>query len=208
MKNYISAVLIGLSLVASLNGCTALVLGGGATAGTLSATDRRTTGAQTDDQIMEMRIKDSGMSYLNKQPTSNNIKPSLSVVSYNRQVLLMGLVNNEADKRQIERIARSQQAAQQVYNYIEVINQDRNLGHVTNDTWITSKVRANLLKVQGLSSNHIKIVTFNGTTYAMGILTPTEQTIATQAISTTSGVQKLITLYQTIEPVNSSTPAM
>ncbi|MDF7676783.1 BON domain-containing protein [Neisseriaceae bacterium ESL0693] len=202
MKNYVSALLLGLALTASLNGCAALVVGGGATAGTLTATDRRTTGAQTDDQIMELRIKNSGLSYLNNQPLTNDIKPTLSVISYNRQILLLGLVNNEADKNQIERIARSQQAAQQVYNYIEVINQNRSLGHVTNDTWVTSKIRTNLLKAKGISSNHLKVVTFNGVTYAMGILTPAEQNIATEAISTTSGVQKVVTLYQTFEPVN------
>lgn len=201
MKKILSALLIGLSLTASLGGCAALLVGGGATAGTLSATDRRTTGAQTDDQVMELRIKNDGIAYLNTQPQNNSIKPALAVVSYNRQVLLLGMVNNQADKDQIERIARSQQAAQQVFNYIDIIDQNRTLGHVTDDTWITSKVRTNLLKTKGVTSNYIKVVTYNGVVYAMGILTPEEQNIATQVISTTAGVQKVVTLYQTFNPV-------
>lgn len=202
MKKYVSACLISLSLVSSLSGCAALFLGGGATAGTLTATDRRTTGAQADDQIMEMRIKNSGMSYLNTQPQADNFKPNLSVVSYNRQILLLGTVSNENQRNQIERIARSEQAAQRIFNYIDIDNnQNRTLSNVSNDTWITSKVRTNLLRKSGFSSNHVKVVTYDATTYVMGILTADEQNIATEAVSTTNGVQKVITLYQTFQPV-------
>ena len=33
-------------------------------------------------------------------------------------------------------------------------------------------------------------------TYVMGILTPTEQAAVTEKVSTTAGVQKVVTLYQ------------
>ena len=84
---------------------------------------------------------------------------------------------------------------------IDVANQNRTLSHVKDDTWITSKIRTNLLNVKGVSPTHIKVVTYNGTTYVMGILTPDEQQSATNTISTTAGVQKVITLYQTFNPV-------
>jgi osmotically-inducible protein OsmY len=204
MKKYLSALTLGLCLTTTLTGCPA-VLVGGATVGTLSAIDRRSTGAQTDDKIMEVRILDGAMSYLNSQAQQSKFQPTLSVISYNRQILLLGQVANENDKNLVERVARSQPAAQKVYNYIDIASQNRKFNHVTDDSWVTSKIRSNLLHTKGVFPKHIKVVTYNGVTYVMGILTPAEQQTATAAISTTSGVQKVITLYQTFENTPNST---
>ena len=206
MKKYLSALALGLCLTTTLTGCPA-VLVGGATVGTLAVIDRRTTGAQADDKVMEIRIHDGAISYLNSQAQKSKFQPTLSVISYNRQILLLGLVASENDKNLVERVARAQPAAQKIYNYIDIATQNRKLSHVTDDTWVTSKIRSNLLNTKGVSANHVKVVTYNGVTYVMGILTPDEQQAATTAISTTSGVQKVITLYQTFENTPKSTPA-
>lgn len=204
MKKYLSTLLLALSLTSTLTGCPAVLIGG-ATVGTLTVTDRRSTGAQTDDKVLEVRILDGAMNYLNNQSSDKKFKPTLSVISYNRQVLLLGLVASESDKNLVERVARAQPAAQKVYNYIDIASQNRTLSHVTDDTWITSKIRTNLLNAKGVAPNRVKVVTFNGVTYVMGILTPEEQNSATNMISTTAGVQKVITLYQTFNPVPSNT---
>lgn len=206
MKKYLSALALGLCLTTTLTGCPA-VLVGGATVGTLAVIDRRTTGAQADDKVMEIRIHDGAISYLNSQAQKSKFQPTLSVISFNRQILLLGLVASENDKNLVERVARAQPAAQKIYNYIDIATQNRKLSHVTDDTWVTSKIRSNLLNTKGVSANHVKVVTYNGVTYVMGILTPDEQQAATTAISTTSGVQKVITLYQTFENTPKSTPA-
>ncbi len=39
-------------------------------------------------------------------------------------------------------------------------------------------------------------MTYGNVTYVMGILTPDEQARVTQKVSTTVGVQKVVTLYQ------------
>ena len=197
MKKYLSTLLIALCMTVILTGCPSFPNGGG-TVGTL---DRRSTAAQSDDKVMEVKILDEAMNYLNNHTSNKHFKPTIFVISYNRQILLLGLVASESDKNQVERVARAQPAAQKVYNYIDVANQNRTLSHVKDDTWITSKIRTNLLNVKGVSPTHIKVVTYNGTTYVMGILTPDEQQSATNTISTTAGVQKVITLYQTFNPV-------
>lgn len=204
MKKYITTLLIALGLTSSLTGCPAIIIGG-ATVGTLAVADRRSTGAQTDDKVMEVRILDGAMNYLNNQTSDKKFKPTLSVISYNRQVLLLGIVASESDKNQVERVARAQPSAQKVYNYIDIVNQNRTISHVTDDTWITSKIRTNLFNTKGVWPNHVKVVTYNGITYVMGILTPEEQQAATNMISTTAGVQKVITLYQTFNPVPKKT---
>ena len=83
-----------------------------------------------------------------------------------------------------------------MYNYITVASQARSLGDVTNDTWGTSKVRAALLGLSPATQARVKIVTYGNVTYVMGILTPDEQARVTQKVSTTVGVQKVVTLYQ------------
>ncbi len=195
-RTRIATLLLAGCLSLPLSGCIPALVGGAAV-GTISATDRRSTGAQADDQVMELRVQENALSHLRAQNQTAGFEPKLSVISYNRQLLLLGIVGSEADKAFVERVARAQPAAQKIYNYIEVANQGRGFGNVTNDSWVTSKVRTTLLNAPGVSPNHVKVVTYNGVTYAMGILTPEEQQSATHVISTTAGVQKVITLYQT-----------
>ena len=59
-----------------------------------------------------------------------------------------------------------------------------------------------MLGVNGVYPGRVKIVTYDGVTYVMGILTPEEQTAVTQRVSTTAGVQKVVTLYQSYMPNN------
>ena len=177
-----------------LGGCAAAVIGGAAV-GTSSIVDRRTTGAQTDDQIIELRVKNTAIARL-RQNSHIGYRPNLSVVSYNRHILLLGKVANEAERQQVEQIARAEQSAQAVYNFIEVNPQARSLGNISADTWSTAKVKTMMLGITGVYPGRVKIVTYDGVTYVMGILTPEEQSLVTQRVSTTAGVQKVVTLYQ------------
>ena len=77
-----TAVLVG----SSLSACFPLVLGGAA-AGALVAIDRRTSGAQLEDEGIELRA----MARLRDNIGS---RARVSVTSYNRQVLLTGEVIN------------------------------------------------------------------------------------------------------------------
>ena len=184
-----------------LSGCFTALVGAGAF-GVMSATDRRSTGAQADDQVMEVRTQNTALTHLRNNNTMQGFEPKLSVVSFNRQVLLMGLVASEADKAFVERVARAQPNAEKIYNYIQVATSARGFGEVSNDSWVTSKVRTTLLGTKGVSSNHVKVVTYNGVTYVMGILTPEEQALVSNTVSTTAGVQQVVTLYETFVPSN------
>ena len=198
-KTHFRQMVIATVLMGSLGGCAVGVIGG-ATA-LASVADRRSAGSQADDQIMELQIKAKAGSMLRKNNTSN-FKPSLSVVSYNRLVLLLGVVASEADRQMAAQIARAERSAQAVYNHITVVDSGRTLTNISNDTLITSRVRTSLLNLDGVYPGHVKVVTFNGITYVMGLLTPTQQELVNQRISTTSGVQRVVTLYENyVEPV-------
>ena len=195
MNHTIKAVLTSLTLAATLSGCAAAVVGGAAAAGN-SVLDRRSTGAQADDNIIELRVKETASTFLNQNNRNSAYQPRLSVVSYNHRILLLGQVATEQDKQFVEQVARSEQTAQAVYNYITVSPQQRTAGNVTADTWSTTKVRTALLGAQGVYPGRVKIVTYDAVTYIMGVLTPEEQAEVTRRVSTTAGVQKVVTLYQ------------
>lgn len=192
---YAKPVLLAALTAALLSGCVSALVGGAAV-GTKSAVDRRTTGAQTDDNVMAVRVGTTALSYLRQNNQTEGYTPKLNVVSYNRHLLLLGQVSSEAEKHFVEQIARSEQAAQGVYNYITVASPTRTIGNVTADTWGTSKVRTVLLGLSPATQARTKIVTYDNVTYVMGILTPEEQAMVTEKVSTTVGVQKVVTLYQ------------
>ncbi|MDK4688930.1 BON domain-containing protein [Kingella negevensis] len=191
-----------LAIVAAsgLGACTTAAVATTATvAGVGSATDfavdRRSMGSKIDDEALELRIK-SNASSLVKQANSASTT-TFSVISYNHNVLLMGQAANDNEYALIERAAHSEPAVKQVYNYVQVLPAKRTLANINADTWITSKVRARLL---GLSlkvyPGHVKVATFNGTTYVLGLLTPEQQATVTEIVRTTSGVQRVVTLYE------------
>ena len=70
-------------LVGSLTACVPLVIGGAAAGGSLVATDRRTSGAQLEDEGIELRGTSRIRSNLGERGHVN-------LTSYNRQVLLTG----------------------------------------------------------------------------------------------------------------------
>lgn len=196
-------ILCGVSLLTiALSGCTAVVLGGAAV-GANAVADRRSAGAMSDDNIMEMRVYNQGIQELKRryaQTGSIGGAPELSVVSYNRRILLLGQVANESDRAYVESLARHESNATDVYNHIQLTTVPRTANYVANDTWITSKLRSRLLNVSGVYPGHVKVVTFNSVVYVMGILTQEQQAAVTNVISTTPGVQQVVTLYENYVP--------
>lgn len=195
IKPYAKPLLTAAVLAVALSGCVSAVVGGAAV-GTKSAVDRRTTGAQTDDNVMAVRVENTALSYLRQNNQTTGYTPKLNVISYNRRLLLLGQVATEGEKQFVEQVARSEQAAEGVYNYITVASTSRSFSNVTADTWGTSKVRTSLLGLSPATQARTKIVTYDNVTYIMGILSPEEQALVTGKVSTTVGVQKVVTLYQ------------
>lgn len=192
-KTGLRTVILGTLIATGLSGCAAAVIGGGLAAS--SITDRRSAGSQADDQVMELHIKSKAQSLLRRN-SYGGFKPSVSVVSYNRRVLLLGQVASQADRQLIERIARAERSASAVFNYINVSQNGRTVADISNDTSITARVRANLFNIKDVYPGHVKIVTYAGVTYIMGMLTPEQQAAVNQRVSTTPGVMSVVTLYE------------
>ena len=190
MSRVACAVLSVAALGGALSGCVALVGGGAAVAG-MSAVDRRSTGTQVEDQGIELRAG-------NRIGEVMGDKAKASVTSYNRMVLLTGQAGNATDKASIEKLVREQSTVRQVYNEIEVAPFTATLGQRSQDTMITTKVKASLVNAKDISSSAIKVVTENNVVYLMGIVTPRESKRAAEIARGVNDVTKVVRLFEVI----------
>ena len=190
MSRVACAVLTVAALGGALSGCVALVGGGAAVAG-MSAVDRRSTGTQVEDEGIELRAG-------NRIGEVMGEKAKASVTSYNRMVLLTGQAGNATDKASIEKLVREQSTVRQVYNEIEVAPFTATLGQRSQDTMITTKVKASLVNAKDISSSAIKVVTENNVVYLMGIVTPRESKRAAEIARGVNDVTKVVRLFEVI----------
>jgi osmotically-inducible protein OsmY len=173
-----------------LTGCVPLVLGGAVVGGTLVATDRRTSGAQLEDEGIELRS-------VNRLREAFADRVHINATSYNRQVLLTGEVPSEADK------ARAQEIVSRVENVRSIVNELAVLGNTSltsrsSDSLVTGRVKASFVDAKDLYANAFKVVTERGTTYLMGRVTQREATRATEIARTTPGVQRVVRVLEII----------
>ncbi len=189
-KNLLTAV--AASLVASaLAGCAApLFIGGAFAGGVLMATDRRTSGAQIEDEGIELRAASRVREALVERAHVN-------INSYNRQVLLTGEVPTEQDKAAVEQIANKVENVKSVVNELAVLG-NSTLTARSSDSLVTSRVKAALVDDKELYANAFKIVTERGTVYMMGRVSKREADLATTVVRGQSGVQKVVRLLEII----------
>lgn len=181
----LASVLLG----AGLSACAPMLVGGAVVTG-MSASDRRTLGAQVEDERIESRGAASLREHLGE-------RVHINITSYNRQVLLTGEVPNEQDKQLAE------QVVSRVENVRAIVNELAVLGHSTlsqrsSDALVTGRVKANLIDAKDLSASAFKVVTERGVNYLLGRVTAREADRATDIARRTSGVQKVVRLFELV----------
>lgn len=182
------AIALGAAL-ACLGACVPLMVGG-AVMGGMVATDRRTSGTVVEDEGIELKTAARIRDNLGQRVHVN-------VTSYNRQVLLTGEVPSAQDKQLVEQAAAQTENVRNVVNELEVLGSST-LTQRSSDTVVTGRVKAALLDAKDLFSNSFKIVTERGTTYVMGRVTQREANRATDIITSTQGVQKVVRVLEII----------
>ncbi len=192
MRNRWKAGLVA-SLVAAgfaLSACAPLLVGAGATMGTLSALDRRTVGAQTEDELIELKGR-------NRLTESMRNADGIGVTSYNRKVLLTGQVLSAQDKINAARVIASMDNVRSVDNELQVSGRV-SMGVAASDTLITTRVKSALLDSNRVQANTIKVVTEASVVYLMGIVSAEEGSAAADIASRASGVARVVTVFETI----------
>jgi len=185
------AIASGAVLVAGLSACVPLVVGGAAAVGMgMVATDRRSSGAQLDDQGIELRAAARV-----REIANDNMY--VSVTSYNRQVLLTGAVGSEGDRRRVEDLIQRVDNVRSVVNEL-TIGAPSTFQERSNDVFISGKVKASLLDAKDIFANSFKVVTERGVVYLMGIATRRETDRATDIARGVSGVLKVVRVVEVV----------
>ncbi|HKX93174.1 MAG TPA: BON domain-containing protein [Methylibium sp.] len=185
----VAAALAGAALVGGLGACAPLIVGAAA-GGALVATDRRTSGVVVDDQGFEIKALPRIREVVGERGHVN-------VTSYNRVLLLTGEVPAEADKAAIEAKLAGMENVKGVLNEL-VVGPNSTLGDRSNDTLITSKVKASYVDARDLFANAFKVVTERGVVYLMGRVTEREATRAVDIARGVAGVRKVVRAFEVI----------
>ncbi len=192
-RRFLRTGVTSLALVASigtgLSGCAPLMFGGAAV-GALMASDRRTSGAQIEDEGIELRsasrVRDSLVD-----------RAHVNITSYNRQVLLTGEVPTAQDKQLVEQIVSRVDNVRAIINELAVLG-NTSLAQRSSDSLVTGKVKAAMVDAKDLFANAFKVVTERGTTYLMGRVSQREAERATEIARGTSGVLKVVRIFETV----------
>lgn len=172
-----------------LQGCVGAVVVGSAAVGTKAATDPRTVGTQVDDSTLELRVN----SALSKDEQIKK-EARVNVTAYQGKVLLTGQAPNTDLSSRAKQIAVGTEGAVEVFNEIRQ-GQPIGLGTASSDTWITTKVRSQLLGSDQVKSSNVKVTTENGEVFLMGLVTEREGKAAADIASRVSGVKRVTTAF-------------
>jgi osmotically-inducible protein OsmY len=181
--------LIIIAFLGLLTGCAApVIVAGGAAAST--AEDERSTATVIDDGLIEAKAKDA---IYNDSAMAKKIH--VNVTSYNRVVLLTGETLNKELRDRVVDIVRRLDGVRRVHNEIRVADltgfQSR-----ANDTWLTSKIRAQMIARKGFDSSSVKITTENGTVFLMGLVTRAQGKVAADIARNVEGVKRVVKIFE------------
>lgn len=175
-----------------LQGCIAAAVVGGAAA-TKVATDPRTVGTQVDDETLEIRVKNA----LNNDAQLKQ-EGRVEVVSYSGRILLIGQVPNDNLKNIATNLAKGAEGVTEVYNEIRM-GQPISLMQRSKDSWITTKIKSELLINSKVKTTSVKAITEDGEVFLMGNLTQEQSDAASEVARNISGVKKVVRVFNYIQ---------
>lgn len=181
--------LLPAAILPLLAGCFgAAVVGVGA--GALMITDRRVTETYVADEAIEIRA-------CNRIGEKFGDKVHVNCTSFNRMLLLTGEVPDAASRSEVEKVASGAPNVKSITNELQVSGVS-SLGSRSNDAYVTSKVKARFIDYNQFTVNHVKVITEAGTVYLLGLVTQREGNAAVEIARTTSGVLKVVRVFETI----------
>ncbi len=169
-----------------IQGCFPLAaVGVGATA--LVLDDRRSTGMYIEDENIEWKAR--------ARLIDRHKDVHVNVTSYNLSVLITGEAPSEQAKKDVADMIRAIPSVRNVTNEINVSG-NTSFTSRSNDSLITTNVKARLINNGKVSPNHVKVVTENGVVFLMGILNREESDAAAEIARTTSGVARVVKVFE------------
>ena len=182
--------LIPLVTVFLFQGCAPVAITGATTAVSTVAADRRTAGSMLEDEAIEIK---SRLALWDMEELSKRVH--INFTSFNTTVLVSGEAPTEEDRQAVIDLVKNVEKVTVVHNEITIAAPSSLLSR-SGDTVVTAKIKAKLIAEKDLSGLHFKVVTENGVTYLMGLVSEEEGDIATEIARRTGGVQKVVKLFE------------
>lgn len=186
--------LIILSAILALgSGCTTLISEATGPEGIQENPGKRTTGARIEDEFIETKV---AVNLKSQEPELRNA--NFDVVSHNGVVLLVGQVQSEQLKRRATEIAsEASSKIKRIHNELEVSGKTGLLSR-SNDAWISTKIRTQLVVDESVPSGQVKVVTENGSVYLMGMVSQQQGDNAAALARNISGVTRVVKVFEYI----------
>ncbi|NIP73384.1 MAG: BON domain-containing protein [Gammaproteobacteria bacterium] len=193
MSRIAIVVLSCLAVAPVLQGCAGAILAGGVTAANI-AHDRRTAGSFVEDQNIELKAS-SELASDKELEQQTHVK----VISYNQVVLLTGQAPSQELRSRAESLVRTVPKVRRVHNEIQIASPSA-LSARSSDTWITSKVKVRLFRIEmkNFDPTRVKVTTSNGTVYLMGLVTRAEADAVVDVVRKIEGVQRVVKIFEYI----------
>jgi osmotically-inducible protein OsmY len=176
-------------LATQVSACLPVVIGGAAAGGAMMA-DRRTSGIYVEDQNIELKANKAVHDALGEQSHVN-------ITSFKGNVLITGEVPDEASKIKAGNVVLAIENVKSITNEL-AIGPKTSINSRANDSYLTSKVKAQFVTENRFQANHVKVVTENSVVYLMGYVTQKEADDAAAIASNTSGVTSVIKVFEYI----------
>lgn len=187
MKNIIIIILLSLSL----QGCIFVAGAAAGAAGIAVVYDHRKIAQIAEDQRISKAIYDK----FQADPQLSSPTTHIAICTFNNVVLLTGQTTAPSLAQKAEALARDTAGVNRVYNQITIKGPSSSLTRAS-DSWLTTKIKTQLLATKGLHSGSIKVVSENGNVYLMGVVTHEQADIAVSVAREVSGVQRVIKVFQ------------
>jgi len=172
----------------TLLGACAPLMVGGFVGGALMVADRRTSGAQVEDQAIELKAGTRLREAIGERGHFN-------VTSYNRAVLLTGEAATDDDRKAAEQTIAKMENVRSVLNELEVMG-NSSLTSRSSDSFISGRVKAAFVDAKDVHANVVKVVTERGVVYLMGRVTEREAARAAEITRGIPGVLKVVRVFE------------
>ena len=153
----------------------------------------RTMGAKLNDQEIETASK------VNIKKADPLLEYAhVNVDSFNGIVLLTGQVPSEELRNVVADTVYKLNPVREIHNELVVMD-PTNFAARTKDTWISTKIKAQLVADGETDSTRVHFVTENQAVFLMGMVTHTEADRIVNMVSHTADVQKVVKVFEYID---------
>jgi osmotically-inducible protein OsmY len=194
MKTYTRITLVSLTL------CTSLLMSG--CAEVINATTSKPIEMKANERTMGAKLNDNEIETASKV----NIKKAdpqlehahVSIDSFNGIVLLTGQVPSDELRNLVADTVYKLNPVREIHNEL-VVSEPTNFAARSQDAWISTKIKAQLLADSETESRRVHFVTENQAVFLMGIVTHAEADRIVNMVSHTADVQKVVKVFEYVD---------